>query len=259
MSKRGAVTIYVAIAILIVAIGIFVASVVPKFRKPKVVEEAWFKDYVESCIKQWLEGFVATVSICQPGSQASYPLCYNGIPFFCYNDRPGEDCAPTNIVADISGFIGLIEGNATMCIQNATQKMQERGYEVDWNGKVDATYAATVKLIKVVIDANITLKKGETAISYKRFEAGTKNKGNVVWQNYEEFQSMVEEIVKNESEGDPQPQDIVKAVMAKGYSITIDAGPPGCWITIYTLTNTTSHTSFMFAIREVGIPSLCSM
>jgi hypothetical protein len=162
-------------------------------------------------------------------------------------------------VADISGFIDVIKGNATMCIQNATQKMQERGYEVNWSGKVDATYAATVKLIKVVIDANITLKKGETAISYKRFEAETKNKGNVVWQNYEEFQSTVEEIVKMESEGDPVLQDIVKAVMAKGYSIKIDAGPSGCWITIYTLTNTTSHTSFTFAIREVGIPSLCSM
>jgi|GEM_PF-5570090 len=255
MSKRGAVTIYVAIAILIVAIGIFVASVVPKFRKPKVVEEIWFKDYVEACIKQWLEGFVATVNIvCSDNTK-----CYNSIPFFCYSDRPGEDCKEVDPTIPLNEVLDQIKGNATMCIQNATQKMQERGYEVDWNGNVDATYAATVKLIKVAIDANITLKKGETATSYKKFEAETKNKGNVVWQNYEEFQSMVEEIVKMESEGDPQYQDIVKAVMAKGYSITIDAGSSGCWITIYTLTNPTSHKSFMFAIREVDIPSLCSM
>jgi hypothetical protein len=252
MSKRGAVTIYVAIAILIVAIGIFVASVVPKFRKPKVVEETWFKDYVEACIKQWLEGFVAKVNICQPSGQVSSPLCYNGIPFFCYNDRPGEDCKEVDPTIPLNEVLEQIKGNATMCIQNATTYLKQRGYDVtdisqdDLDVKFQATFSRTK--VEININKTITIKKGGMAYSIKRFLIETKGIG-LYWGAYEEFKDLVKAIVGNESVRDVSGNEIIKIRddVCKGCGISVE-NIGNCDIKIYHLKK--NNMEFTFAIRE---------
>ncbi|MEM1535027.1 MAG: hypothetical protein QW199_01960 [Candidatus Pacearchaeota archaeon] len=255
---RGAITLYVIIAILIVVVGLFTFSIVARSRTKKAVEPEWFRDYVKGCVKQWLDRAILTVNLFACGTLPSgKPACYGQIPYFCYNDVPGQNCIPQDPL-DYSSIINIVKGNVSLCINNATAEAQKKGFETTPQSftpsNIDVNFSSTFELIKLDITAPITLKRGDLTISMSRFDVETENKGQIVWGNLEMFRDVVNSIVQLESIGDytlnelAENQEIFKDVI-----ISIEDGNPfypfGGGTRVYALEK--QGQKFKFAIREI--------
>ncbi|MEM4318481.1 MAG: hypothetical protein QW244_01460 [Candidatus Pacearchaeota archaeon] len=250
-NKKAAITLYVIIAIIIIAVGLFIYSIIPRAAKERESGIVMVKNFIEDCTKQWLNQFTAHVQI----GCARPDDCYRGIPYFCYNDVLGENCILRDPSQIIQEHLNQIKENVTLCVDRSLQEAKKKGYETS-RGNVDVNFTSTAAYIRLNIKAPITLKRGEDTFIQEKFFVEIPNQGNVVWQDYETFKTAVEAIAKLESEGDPDITEIVNSANAAGIEgLTISSGATGCWITIYALKKGTE--SFTFAIREVEVQSIC--
>ena len=176
--KRGQVTIFVIVAILIVALGILLYLFYPKMQtiSKKGVSNPY--DYIQTCLKDGIKNEIRDISL--QGGELSPTLYYlynnSKINYLCYTNEYYKKCVVQQpmIKKHIQDELtNSIKGNVSSCFNSMKEFYEKKGYQVSLKPG-----AINVQIIpkKIIIELNYSfeLTKEETR-KYKDFKIEINN------------------------------------------------------------------------------------
>ena len=137
--KRGQVTIFIIIAILIIVLGILIYLYYPKIFSKVSTETKNPSAYIQECMQQKIEDTVETISL-QGGSvnPEFYYSYYNGegedkIEYLCYTNQNYQKCIvqEPQLIAHIEQeILDTIEPSMENCFTLMVESYEKKGYDV---------------------------------------------------------------------------------------------------------------------------------
>jgi hypothetical protein len=255
--KRGQVTIFIIIAVLIVALAILVYLYYPKIFASFNPETKNPSTYIQECIQKDLENNLETISLQggdfsvdnnngyfykkegEDGNYVKY-LCYtnsNEINTPCINQEP---FLTEHVKAEI---LNSINQEITSCFNGLVKSYDKKGYEVSLKEGIPK-----VEILPNVVSTNfnksLTLTKGSDSETYRNFEI------NINSNLYEMLEDAKNIITWEINVGDSLPE----AYMYNNPYIRIEKHRKDNDIKIYVLTDINTEESFRFAVRSYPMP-----
>jgi hypothetical protein len=255
---RGQVTIFIIIALLIVAICILVYLYYPKIFASISPETKSPPTYIQECIQEQIEENVQTISLQggsyvvdekngyfykKEGEDGNYVryLCYtssNAIDTACINQEP---FLREHFEAEVLDSIN--EGIKT-CFDNLVKSYDNKGYEVNLKEGIPK-----VEIIPEEVSTNfnrtLTLKKGDDTETYRKFEVNLNS-------NLYEILEVAKNILTWEMNvGDSLPE----AYMYNNPYLKVEKRTKDNDVRIYILTDRNTEESFRFAVRSYPLPA----
>jgi hypothetical protein len=255
--KKGQVTIFIIIAILLVALCILVYLYYPKIIGSFNTETKNPSTYIKDCVQKDLQENIDTISLQggsfvvdkntgyfykkegEDGNYVKY-LCYTGsneINTPCINQEP---FLTEHVQKEI---LNSINSEIITCFDALVKSYDKKGYEVNLkNG------TPSVQIIPNVISTNfnrtLTLKKGDETETYRTFEI---NLNSNLYEMLEDAKNIVvwEMIVGN---------SVPEAYMYNNPYIRVEKHRKDNDVNVYVLTDINTEDSFRFAVRSYPIP-----
>lgn len=247
MNKRGQVTLFIIIAIVIIVLGILIFLFYPKI---KALTELGAKNpsaFIQSCMEDEIENAVETLSL-QGGSinpEHYYLYEDNKIEYLCYINEDYAPCVVQQpmLVQHIESEIkNEIQDEAEACFQDLKKTYEKRRYSA--NLKEGETLVELLpERVVTTFKNELTVTKGES----KRYETF-----NVVLNNnLYELVSIADSIIAWEaSYGDVE----TTTYMNYYKELKVEKKVQEDGTTIYILTNRDRGNKFQFASRSVAWP-----
>lgn len=250
--KKGQVTMFVIIALMIVVAGVLIYLFFPGIKTTSTTLQENPIAYFQNCIQGNLTADVRTISL-QGGSMNPSPsITYNGsnIAYLCYNNQPyaystTEMCAPQ--VAFLTSSVEkqieqAIAPTVHTCFQEMQKDYQSQGYTVTMNEGSFSVRLLSQK-ISLVSDTQLTLTKGEKEY-YNSFDATLNN-------NLYELTGVASTI-----EGWEQTYGDADPVYFMGYypDLRITKTVLSDWTHIWTIEEISTGNKFEFATRAINWP-----
>lgn len=252
MSKRGQVTIFIIVAIVIVALAV---SVYFFYSKPSNVDPTTTspKEFIQECLIEELEDVVETVSlqggIFEPEFFTEY---YDSrgerfeIEYLCYTNEYYETCVMQKPL--LEKFIeeeikNAVYDESESCFDSLEQAYVKKGYSVELERE---KYRADVSPDKTTLTFNypLTLTKGSTD-NYDKFEV-------VLDNNLYRLISVANGILNWET----NYGDIDTTIYMDYYNwLKVEKKKMTEGTKVYVLTDTNTEEKFQFASRSVVWPS----
>ena len=242
-NKKAQVTIFIIVAIVIIAVGILIYYFYPKIKSTVSAGEKNPQAYIQECIEKDLRenlallcsqggSFVPTNYILYNNSPVDY-LCYTNSndAGFCVVQQPGLQY---HIESELKT---ALDAKLNACVDGMRRNYENRGYEVSVEeGK--NMYEILPGKILISVNRKTTITKGEDKQMYDKFVVMLNN-------NLYELTSISESIIAWESElGDSE----ATAYMAYYPNIKVEkiATLEG---KVYVITDRDTKNKFQFAVR----------
>lgn len=247
--KKGQVTLFVIIALIIVVFGVLIYFFYPGVNSTVSGIEENPRLYMQDCVEENLLENVELISSRGGSIEPSSSYLYGGEPiqYLCYTNEPYKTCTIQKafLVNHLENEIETsIENKVNDCFTQMENDYQGKGYTLNLvRGELSTTLAPN-KII-VLSDSRLTLTKDSTQ-NYESFDIILNN-------NLFELASLAGTVVsweKNYGVADPiyfmswykDRFDIKK--------LSPDGGKTAIWI----LTDSKTEESFRFAVSETEIP-----
>jgi len=243
--KRGQVTVFIIIAVIIVALAAVVYFVYPKIRATTTTTSP--SDYIQQCIEKDLEENIQKIAM-QGGSfnpQNYHSYNDEKIEYICYINEYYKPCIMQHpfLKQYIEDEIqNSIQEKTKSCFDDLEQNYRNQGYEVNLNRQ---NYSIELLPNKIVSKFNydLTLTKGSSN-NYKNFMVAIDN-------NLFELAAIAESIVKSEAQyGDSE----ITEYMTYYPWLKVEKRLRDDGTKIYILTDRDTKDQFEFAIRSVVWP-----
>jgi len=247
-NKKGQVTIFVIIAVLVVVAGVLVYLFLPEFSISQKDDLENPQDYIKNCISDKTKEVINKVSL-QGGSlnpEAYYLHGGSEVEYLCYSNEYYDLCSvqrpflEEHIEEEIKSGISQ---KTESCFSSLKQEYQNKGYNAEI---VSGEINADVLPERVFIDLNRTIyinKEGNSE-THKNFEInlGSKLKKMIgVAQNIIEWESSV---------GTAEPS----FYMNQHHDLIVNKKPQGDETIIYIIEDNAEENKFKFASRSLAFP-----
>jgi len=255
-NKRGQVTIFIIIAILIIALGVLIYMFYPKLKSTIETETKNPSTFIQECMEETIQDTVNIISL-QGGSyvvnesggrfykeeeedEGTYVryLCYTQEDFIsCINQEP---FLTEHIELEI---LRVINSDIENCFDSLVKSYEDKGYEVDLkNGTPE------VQIIPYSISTNfnrtLNLIKGDSSEKYENFEV------NLNSNLYDMLEVAKNIIIWEINVGDSLPE----AYMNYNPYLKVEKHKKENDIKIYVLTDEKTQEVFRFAVRSFAAP-----
>jgi hypothetical protein len=242
INKGGQVTIFIIIAIIIVAAGILIYSFYPQIKTTLGGGEKNPEAYIQTCIEQDIKDAVEKVSIQGGSVNPLNSIVYEDtkIEYLCYTE---EDYLPCVVQQPMlkqhteSEIKKEIENNVDSCFTLMKESYQKGGYEVDLKKGEKKIELLPSKIVST-FNYSLTLTKGGTQ-RYDSFVVVLNN-------NLYELEAIANSIIEWEATyGEAEPT----TYMAYYHNLKVEKITKGSGEKIYILTDRRTGNKFQFAIK----------
>ena len=244
-SKRSQVTLFIIVAIVIVALGVLIYLLYPKIKVSTEFDVKNPNAFIQTCLEDEMKNAVNTLSL-QGGSmnpEHYYLYQDNKIEYLCYTNEDYAPCVvqqPMLVQHIESELQKEIAGKAEACFQDLKSSYENRGYSVNLK-KGDMVIELLPERIVATFNNELTLTKGETE-NYKSFSV-------ILHNNLYELVSIADSIIGWEATyGDSE----TTAYMNYYHNLKVEKLNQLDGSTIYILTNRDNGNQFQFASRSVA-------
>ena len=243
MRKKGQVTLFIIIAIVI--LGVVILLFYPRIKIYFVPSEP--VSFVQECIEEKVNEAISRVSVQGGSIEPGFSLSYQGdkIEYLCYTNQYLKTCVMQrpllleHIEREIEDYV---KPTAKSCVDGLKDEMEKRGYDVvsRYNG-VDIEIVP--KNIIITLDADVTLTK-DSVQKYDGFEI---KKASILYN----FIMLTNSILNYEARfGDSE----TTAYMLYYPNIVVEKFKLGDGSKVYTLRNVETQEEFRFATRSLSWP-----
>ena len=247
-SKRSQVTLFIIIAVLIIAAAAIIYFLYPKLGIGNVISADTPQAYIQKCMGESFEDNVEKISV-QGGSMnpVNY-IAYNGdnIEYLCYSSSDYEKCVmqkPLLVQSTGLEIKNSIKENVNLCFNNLEENYKSKGYEVSLTRK-DYSLEFLPKRIEVVFDYALTLNKGGNSEKYDKLTISVNN-------NLYELLGITNSILNSEaSYGDAE----TTVYMTYYPWLKVEKKLQTDGTRVYILTNRNEGNKFQFASRSIALP-----
>ncbi|OGJ16130.1 hypothetical protein A3K74_02770 [Candidatus Pacearchaeota archaeon RBG_13_33_26] len=246
--KRGQVTIFIIIAIIIVAIALLIYSFYPEIKASLGLEAQTPSGFIQSCLEEQIKTDVEKLSA-QGGSLApEHYIMYNNekIEYLCYINEYYKTCIvqqpmlKEHIESEIKNEI---RGEVTACFNSLKENYEKRGYDVNMK-EGGTTVELLPKRIASTFNYSLTLAKGGDTAQYNSFSVVLNN-------NLYELISIANSILNWEvSYGDAE----TTTYMNYYHDLKVEKRKQSDGTKIYILTDRNTENKFQFASRSFAWP-----
>jgi len=251
MKRKGQITIFVIIALVIIGFAILIYVFYPKISEFVGIGVSSPQAYLENCIEDKFDDTLETVSMQGGGLAPENYILYDGnkIEYLCYIDSYYETCVMQKPLVKNYVETEIEKGIANKveeCVSDLKNNYQKKGYSVSMS---EGGFSVELLPERVVlnIDKEITLKKGEEVQSF-----GGNKKLNVIFNNnIYELTSIASSILNSEATyGDAE----TTIYMDLYHNLKVEKYKQSDGSTIYILTDSDKENKFQFASRSVAWP-----
>ncbi len=247
--KRGQVTIFIIIAIIIVALAFLIYSFYPQIKSTLGGEEKNPPSYIQTCLEDEIKDIADKLSL-QGGSlnPENYILYKDEkIEYLCYTTEYYKPCTvqqpalKQHIELEIKNEI---EESVKFCFASLKSSYEKKGYSVDLKSG-DRRIELFPQRIVSTFDYSLTLTKGEDTQSYDSFVVMLNN-------NLYELTAIASSIIEWETlYGDSEPQ----TYMTYYPHLKVERLGDGDGGKVYILTNRDTGDKLQFAVRSQVWPA----
>jgi flagellar basal body-associated protein FliL len=241
-NRKGQVTIFIILAIIIVALAFLIYSFWPQIKTTIGTQQKDPQAFMQSCIETDIKEAVDKVSL-QGGSIApeNYILYNdNKVEYLCYTDEFYRNCIVQQPMLKLHTELEIrdeISDNVESCFASLKDSYEKKGYDVSLE-KGDKTVELLPKRIVTTFNYSLTLTKGDTQ-EYDSFVVMLDN-------NLYELVSIVNSIIEWEATyGDADPT----TYMTYYPDLKVEKKLNGSGDKIYILTDRNTGNKFEFAIK----------
>ena len=246
-NKKGQVTIFIILAVVIVVIGVLVYMFYPQIKSSLGLEEKNPQAFIQSCIEEKINEDITKLSL-QGGSLSpgNYILYDNEqVEYLCYTNEYYKKCVVQQPMLKKHIESEIKEGikeEVDMCFDSMEKSFQQRGYEVKLR-KGPEDIELLPKRVIARFNYSLTLTKGETE-NYDSFNIVLNN-------NIYELISIANSIIAWESTyGDAE----TTTYMNYYHDLKVEKKKQSDGTTIYIITDRNTENKFQFASRSVAWP-----
>jgi hypothetical protein len=167
MYKRGQVTIFIILALIIViAISVFFV-----FYKPSVENTQTKKLQIENCIEDELQKPILDLALRAGIQKPTFTTMYmdENISFICYTDEYYKPCVvqyPFLKQTLEENLAKIMKSKIEKCYEDSVDNLKLNGYDVT-SGEITEKLEIIPDKIRITIDAPTTIKKGESSQSMR--------------------------------------------------------------------------------------------
>lgn len=248
--KKGQITIFVIIAILIIGVIIafilFGSKILPTATQIRAEEDP--ESYIDSCIKEKLNE--ASILISERGGNIkpvlNITLDGQEITYLCYTANYYNSCVNQNpmLITHLKQEIkNYVDDDLENCFESLKLELENKGYNVGLSSG-DFNVELAPRRIILNIDRELTMTKSEQTERFDNFKA-------VLSHPIYDLAIVAQEIVSQEA----QYCNFESVGFMLLYSdFNIDRFKSGRLSTIYTITHKPTNKQFKFAVRGCVIP-----
>jgi len=247
MEKRGQLTIFIIIGIMIVALGVLIFFLFPKIKTGLGISTNNPNVFIQNCMEEEVESVVNTLSS-QGGSMnpENYILYQNEeIEYLCYTNEYYLPCImqqpllKQHIESEIKN---AIENKKSECLSSLKKNFESQGYTVSITGG-ETKVELLPERIKTTFENDLSLTKDET----ERYE----DLSIVLNNNLYELMTIASSILNMEARyGDSE----TTIYMNYYHDLKVEKLKQTDGSTVYILTNRDTNDKFQFASRSVAWP-----
>lgn len=245
--KRGQITIFIIIAVVIVALAALTYFFYPQISKTLGGEEQDANSFIRTCIIDEIESNIETISL-QGGSLDPAPyILYEDeqIQYLCYTESYYDTCVVQKPLLEKQIEKELengIKDEVKNCFNELKTSFEGRGYSVSMR-EGDINVDLLPGKVLSTFNYSVTMTKTETQ-EYKSFNIAVNN-------NLYELISIANNIIDWESTyGDADSS----LYMDLYHNLKVEKRSPEYGTTVYILTNRDTGNVFEFALRSRVIP-----
>ena len=246
--RRGQVTVFIIIAIIVVAIGLLIIFFYPKISSGITFDAGNPASFLESCLEDDLMSAISTLSL-QGGSLSPtgyYMYSGNPVEYLCYTNEDYKTCVVQQPIlsSHIENEIkSVVEQKIGQCFIDLKSSYEKKGYKISGDlGKIDV--GLLPNQIFINIDGPITISKKDSK-TYDSFDIVLNN-------NLYELAAIAKNIIKWETRtGEAE----ITTYMTYYRDLKVEKKQQDDGTRIYILTDLNSGDSFTFASRSQVWPA----
>lgn len=174
-SKRSQLTIFIIVAIILVAMILLIFLL---WRKPtaEISPETDPSAYIEQCAEEAAEEAIAILSENGGDIEPEGSVTYDGkeITYLCYNENYYKPCInqrPMLIEHIEQEITNYVEPKVEECFLSLRQELEDRKYDVSM-GSMDITTELQTKKVIVAVKKKLNIRKNEDTRKFTEFKAG---------------------------------------------------------------------------------------
>jgi len=246
-NKTGQVTLFIIIAIVIVAAGVLVYVFYPQISSTLGVGEQDPNSFIQNCVEDTIEDTVELVSMQGGSFEPENFFTYNDvkIEYLCYTEENYKTCViqqPLLRQHVESEIKTEIEPTVRNCFNELKSSFEDRGYDVTMR-EGDVNVKLLPERIISTFNYTVTLTRTETQ-RYESFSVVLNN-------NLYELINIANSILEWEATyGDADP----RGYMTYYPNLKVDKNLRDDGTRIYTLSNRDSGDKFQFSTKSVVFP-----
>lgn len=172
-NRRGQVTIFIIIAIIVVGVVVLAYFLFPKIRTSISTQPQTPNEYIDTCIREEILNTIEKISLqggsYETGESDSYFYRGDYIKYLCYTNENFVPCVNQEAFLKEhfeNEILNNIEGDAGTCLNSLVANYENDGYEAVLNkNSVEANIIPGRNV--VIISYKLSLKKGEETQSYE--------------------------------------------------------------------------------------------
>ncbi len=246
-NKKAQVSIFIIIAVIIVAVALLVFLFYPKIQSTEGFDEKNPQEFIRNCIEDEIQQSVEKLSLQGGSLNPEHFILYenNKIEYLCYTGEYYKFCVmqqpllKQHIESEIKN---KIKANADICFDSLKDSYLKKGYSADLK-KGDTIVELLPNKIKTTFNHILTLKKADTQ-RYDLFDVILNN-------NLYERVSITDSILNWESVYGSAETTIY---MNTYHDLKVEKKEQTDGTTIYILTDRNNGDKFQFASRSLVIP-----
>lgn len=247
-NKKGQVTIFVILALVIIVLGVAIYFLVPKIQSNSNAAMQNPETYFQNCVQKTLQNDATNISL-QGGSlnpSPSYTYLGQKISYLCYSNEYYTPCVIQqallipNIEKQLDEAVG---SKANECFNEMQSTYKKEGYQVSMNSGSSSVDLIKDKVI-FISNTSLTLTKGSTS-QYNSFQVSVNN-------NLYELASLANTIVAWEQNyGGSIPLYFDMEYPTFRFTKKLQDG----WTEVYSIEDNSTGDVFQFATRSLAQPA----
>ncbi len=248
MEKRGQVTIFIIVGIIIVALAVLVFIFYPQIKSSFRTEAQNPSAYMEECMNEELTRVIETISLQGGSYEPEHYFLYDDdkIEYLCYQNEYYLTCVvqqpmlKSHVESEIKQNIRT---NYDECYSAMIDSFEGRGYGVE-ERRNDFNIELLPKRVVLTSNSTVSLTKGEESQRYDSLSVVLNN-------NLYELTSIANSIIASEAAvGDAE----TTTYMNYYRDLKVEKYLQSEGTTIYILTDRNSGSKFQFASRSLAWP-----
>lgn len=250
-NKKGQVTIFVIIGVVLVVAAIVIFMFWPQIRTSFAISSDNPEIFLKNCLEDEVNENLEIISLQGGSLSPQHYFIYDGnkVEYLCYQEENYIPCVvqrpllKNHIENEISNSIQNTGGK---CLDSLKENLEKRGYSVTLNKQEFETEILPGKVV-ISTNSSISAKKDESNYNY-----GSENKLNVILDNnLYELSTIAISIISSEVEyGDSETTNYMNYYR----DLKVEKKEQSEGTRVYILTDTEREEQFMFASRSVVFP-----